>query len=60
MYLLFSSANKERPALPDGSRLSLTECKNGWFCEARFKDVVDELGWDYTEVDSITPAMYPI
>jgi hypothetical protein len=55
-YLLFDTNLTEQTQIPleDGSNLSLVQSEDGWFCEDKYKDVVDERGWNYTQVSTIT------
>ena len=56
MYLLFTEnhTHTDTPAIGDGSFLKLVLCNEGWYVPSEFKSMIDGLGWDYTEVDSIT------
>lgn len=62
MYLLFQTdyTANELIAIGDGSYLKLIKCEEGWFIADNFKSLVDEQGWTYTEVSSITPVVVPI
>jgi len=57
MILLFATdlTQNETPAIGDGSFLKLTPCQEGWFASDNHKELINSLGWTYTEVDSITP-----
>lgn len=57
MYLLFETDYTVNELIPigDGSYLKLVTCEEGYFITDNFKSLVDEQGWTYTEVDSITP-----
>lgn len=57
MYLLFQTdyTASTSPAIGDGSYLKLIKCEEGWYITDNFKSLVDEQGWTYTEVESITP-----
>lgn len=57
MYLLFETdyTASTSPAIGDGSYLKLVKCEEGWFITDNFQALVDEQGWTYTEVNSITP-----
>jgi hypothetical protein len=57
MYLLFTENHtaNELIAIGDGSYLKLATCEEGYFITEDFKSLVDEQGWTYTEVNSITP-----
>lgn len=57
-YLLFTENKDDKPPIGDGSYLNLTPCEEGFFCEGKFKDLVNSLGWEYVEVESITPISY--
>ena len=58
MYLLFNtdySLTSDPIPIGDGSYLKLVTCEEGWFITDNFKSLIDEQGWTYIEVDSITP-----
>jgi len=58
MYLLFNtdySLTSDPIPIGDGSYMMLVKCEEGWFITDNFKSLVDEQGWIYTEVESITP-----
>jgi len=61
MILLFTTdlTENETPAITDGSFLKLTQCQEGWFALDVHKEVVDSLGWSYTEVETVTPIAEP-
>lgn len=60
MYLLFDTNHTEDLKLPigDGSILKLIVCEEGYFCEDKFKDLVDAQEWEYTESETFTPIEY--
>ena len=57
MILLFITdyTEIETPSIGDGSFLKLTQCQEGWFASSDHKELIDSLGWQYTEVESVTP-----
>ena len=60
MYLLFDTNHTADLTLPigDGSILKLIVCEEGYFCEDKFKDLVDAQEWEYTESETFTPIEY--
>lgn len=56
MYLLFTENHTalNKPAIGDGSYLSLAKCQEGWFALPMHRALIDELGWEYTEVQYVT------
>ena len=62
MYLLFTENHtaEVKPAIGDGSYLALTKCEEGWFALDQHQAIIDSLGWEYTEVESITPIQADI
>ena len=60
MYLLFTTDHKQTPDIGDGSKLRLTKCEEGYFCESKYKAIVEAQGWNYTEAASITPIVADI
>jgi hypothetical protein len=56
MYLLFETDYTVNESIPigDGSYLKLLTCEEGYFITDNFQSLVDEQGWTYTEVESIT------
>jgi hypothetical protein len=59
MILLFDTnyTAETNPDIGDGSKLSLTKCQEGWFALEQHKFLVDEQGWEYEEVEEITPLI---
>lgn len=58
MYLLFNtdySLTSDPIPIGDGSYMMLVKCEEGWFITDNFKSLIDEQGWTYIEVNSITP-----
>ena len=57
MYLLFQENHtaNELISIGDGSYLKLITCEEGYYITENFKWLVDEQGWGYQQVDSITP-----